>query len=158
MTNTADHQPVRYTQRQAARLIHDLWKKRVDVDYQRADAKLRIAAGLSVAVLIVGVIIGEQAGRREVVGIAVAIGLLTFVIALFKASSNYKHAYRRFVVEHLADDGTFLFCPQCQAALGAPQDAQVKRDPPTSCPECGAGPWKFERPVENPKHAAERSV
>ncbi len=157
MNTPAPPAPIRHNSREAARLVHDLWKQRIDVDYRRADTRLRIAGGLGVVILIGGLIVGESIGRKEVVGIAVAVGLLTFIIALFKASGNYKRSYRKFVLEHMADDGTFLFCPSCKAPIADPNDPASKTDPPAACPHCDAGPWRFERPVENPKHAAQQT-
>ncbi len=155
--NQTNGQPLRHTSRQASKVIHELWRPRIDVDHRAADTRLRIAAILGVVVFIAGLIIGDQAGRPAVMGIGAALGIVTFTIALAKASSHYKRGYRRFVVEHMADDGTFLFCPNCKAPLGDPDDPHVKTEPPTACHGCGTNPWRFEFPVENPKHAARRN-
>lgn len=153
-TDQTQTKPIRHSSKQASKVIHELWQPRIDVDHRKADTRLRIAAICGVVVFILGLIIGDQAGRPEVIGIGAALGIVTFIIALSKASGHYKRGYQRFVTEHMAHDGTFLFCHHCRAPLGDLANSEIKNNPPTKCRTCGTKPWRFEFPVDNPKHAA----
>ncbi|MBB6428603.1 hypothetical protein [Algisphaera agarilytica] len=136
----------RLNKKQAHKLIHGLWKQNADAMYHRRDMKLRIIAVAGVVAMLIGLGVGDMQGLPLVQAASLVAGVLVFGGALWTASRNYKTDFNRFVVAHMADDGTFLYCPECQALMGDPNDEHVRTNPPTSCTECGSKPWKFERP------------
>ena len=136
------------TEKQAHRVIHEIWRQHPDPGYQRRDIRLRLAAALGVATLLVGVYVGDRLGLAWLMVASAVLGIGMFGGALWQASRSYKVEYQRFVLAHLADDGTFLFCPECQYRLGGSDDAEAMRQPPRRCPECGAVPWRLEKPAE----------
>ncbi|MEM9752526.1 MAG: hypothetical protein AAF916_03995 [Planctomycetota bacterium] len=146
--------PERYTERRAANVIHEIMQRpeHRDDEYAAHDKRLKIAAMLGVVIVVFAVILGDQINSPETVGIGVVLGILTFGIALFKASGNYKRAYRRFVTSNMANDGTFVFCPTCQERQPIADDGQA----PKTCRSCNAKLWRFEAPPGNPKQAERR--
>jgi hypothetical protein len=136
--------PERYTERRAANVIHEIMRRpeHRDEDYAARDKRLKIAAMFGIVAIVFSVILGDQLNSPETVGIGVAVGLLIFGAALFKASRQYKDAYRRFVTDHMADDGTFAYCPACHAK----QPIDRHTSPPKTCRSCNAKLWRFERP------------
>ncbi|MEM6854089.1 MAG: hypothetical protein AAF593_06735 [Planctomycetota bacterium] len=136
----------RFSNRQAQKLVHGLWRENADPMYLRRDMKLRIVGASGVLGMLIGLWIGDQQGLAWVQIASVVAGVMVFGGALWRASRNYKADYKRFVVAHMADDGTFLFCPQCGTSLGDASEEHIRRSPPTSCLSCGGKPWKFERP------------
>ncbi|MEM8493940.1 MAG: hypothetical protein AAF663_00960 [Planctomycetota bacterium] len=144
----------RYTERRAANVIHEIMQRpeHRDDEYAAHDKRLKIAAMLGVVIVVFAVILGDQINSPETVGIGVVLGILTFGIALFKASGNYKRAYRRFVTSNMADDGTFGFCPSCKAK----QPIEDRDEGPKTCRSCNAKLWRFEAPPGNPKQAQRR--
>lgn len=136
----------RFSNKQAQKLVHGLWKENADAMYLRRDMKLRIIGVGGVLAMLIGLWIGDQQGLAWVQIASLVAGVGVFGGALWAASRNYKADYKRFVVEHLADDGTFLFCPGCRESLGDATEEHVRRSPPRSCLSCGGKPWKFERP------------
>lgn len=138
--------PTRHTDKQAARIIHDLRRARLDPVERRQDQRLQVIAASVLGATLVGLYLADLWGP-PLLKLAVLIpGVLGFFFVLWRASKRYKAGYRDFVLRHLADDGTFLFCPKCRAPLGDPADERTLREPPTRCPECGAGPWRLARP------------
>jgi hypothetical protein len=135
------------TERQAHRAIHELWRAHPTPAYQRRDVRLRFAAVVGIAILLVGLFVGDRLGLTWLMIGSGIVGASIFGGALWQASRAYKRDYQRFVVEHLADDGTFLFCPDCRHPLGSPDDPSVRENPPKRCPECGTKPWRLANPV-----------
>ncbi|MEM1109682.1 MAG: hypothetical protein AAGH99_13435 [Planctomycetota bacterium] len=146
MSDSSSSKMPRLNNRQAYKIVHGLWKENADPMYQRRDMKLRIVGVAGVIAMLIGLWIGDQQGSAAVQIASAVAGVMVFGGALWSASRNYKADYKRFVVAHMADDGTFLFCPQCRALMGDPTDERVRLQPPTSCTKCDGKPWKFERP------------
>ena len=146
MNQAATPQVTRFTSRQAAKVVHDLRQARLTPAEKSADQRLRVLAALAIGLMLVGLYVGDRIGQPWVMLASLGVGVAGFGAALFKASRQYKAGYRRFVVEHMADDGTFLFCPKCKAELGDPADESVRANPPVMCPECSSAVWRFERP------------
>ncbi|MEM9418100.1 MAG: hypothetical protein AAGA25_03465 [Planctomycetota bacterium] len=136
----------RLNNKQAQKIVHGLWKEKTDPIYHRRDMKLRMIAAAGVLAMLVGLVIGDMQGLMWVQIASLVAGVLVFGGALWTASRNYKTDYKNFVVAHMANDGTFLYCPHCLASLGDPKDELILAKPPTVCPACGGTPWKFERP------------
>ncbi|MEM1446155.1 MAG: hypothetical protein AAGF84_08875 [Planctomycetota bacterium] len=145
--------PERYTERRAANVIHEIMQRpeHRDDDYAAHDKRLKIAAMFGLIIVVFSVILGDQLSSPESVGIGVVLGILTFGVALFKASGNYKRAYRRFVTSNMAEDGTFAFCPACHA-----KQPPVAGPPRKTCWSCNAKLWRFETPPGNPKQNQRR--
>ncbi|MEM8783434.1 MAG: hypothetical protein AAGE65_11345, partial [Planctomycetota bacterium] len=143
--------PERYTERRAANVIHEIMRRpeHHDEEYAAKDKRLKIAAMFGLVIVVFSVILGDQLNSPETVGIGVALGLLVFGAALFKASGQYKQAYRKFVTSNMADDGTFGFCPSCQAK----QPIEDGDAAPKTCRSCNAKLWRFAPPAESAQKA-----
>ncbi|MEM7625274.1 MAG: hypothetical protein AAF333_06570 [Planctomycetota bacterium] len=146
--NRAVSQPevTRFTSRQAAKVIHDLRQARLSPEEKRADQRLRVVAAVSIGAMLVGLYVGDRIGQPVLMVASLVLGVLVFGSALWLASRKYKAGYQRFVLDHMADDGTFMFCPKCQALMGDPADAATRENPPRQCSECSSALWRFERP------------
>ncbi|MEM1208002.1 MAG: hypothetical protein AAGI54_01925 [Planctomycetota bacterium] len=119
------------------KVVHQLFLEHQTDDYKAGDQKLRLLGGLGVALGIGGAVFGHYVVNSDIAAVAgMLVGVLVFFAALFAASRRYKHAYRTFIEDHMADDGTFLFCPECRYDLSGQNQHRV-------CPECGAKPWIF---------------
>ncbi|MEM8739085.1 MAG: hypothetical protein AAGG38_11495 [Planctomycetota bacterium] len=138
----------RLNSKQAAKVIHELRRARMDPAERAADLRLRAVAMGGVVVMAVGLYVGDRIGNPYVMGGALAFGVGVFGVALWRASRVYRAGFQRFVVGHMAADGTFLFCPACRSALGDLDDERLRADPPGECPECATVPWRFERPSD----------
>jgi len=123
--------------RSVPRVVHQLFVEHQPDDYRKTDRALRITG---VAGIVVGLAI-TLAGNAvtnlplQITGLAVAV--VTLGTCLFIASRRYKHAYRDFITQHMADDGTFLFCPNCRYDLSTQNQHRV-------CPACNTKPWVFK--------------
>ncbi|MEM9789907.1 MAG: hypothetical protein AAF842_05820 [Planctomycetota bacterium] len=120
------------------KVVHQLFLEHQPEDYRAGDLKLRLLGALGVAIGIGGALLGHYVIKSDVAAVAgLLVGVLVFFAALFAAAKRYKHAYRAFIEDHMADDGTFLFCPNCKYNLSRQNQHRV-------CPECGAKPWRFK--------------
>ncbi len=146
--------PERFTEKRAANVIHEIMRQpeHHDADYAAHDKRLKVAAMFGLVLVVFGLILGDQINSPETIGIGVVLGILVFGVALFKASGNYKRAYRKFVTAHMADDGTFAFCPACRSR----QPIHEHEQGPRTCRNCGVPLWRFEPPPDNPKQAERR--
>ncbi|MEM9253473.1 MAG: hypothetical protein AAGB29_14105 [Planctomycetota bacterium] len=119
------------------KVVHRLFLEHQPDSYKAGDLKLRLLGALGVAIGIGGALVGHYAVQSDIAAVAgLLVGVLVFAAALFAASKRYKHAYRAFIEDHMADDGTFLFCPKCGYDLSGQNQHRL-------CPTCGAKPWVF---------------
>lgn len=127
------------TGRSVPKVVHQVFLEHQTDDYKAGDMKLRLVGLAGVGVGVAGALVGHYALQNQVATAAgIIAGTLVFFAALFAASRRYKRAYRAFIEDNMADDGTFLFCPNCK--YGLHNQAQLR-----VCPECGTKPWKFTK-------------
>ena len=131
--------PAPAPKRNVERIVHEVFREHASDEYRRRDKTLRFVGLGGVVVALVSLGVGNAINQPWVMACGAGVGLGVFAVALFKASRLYKHSRLDFIKASMADDGTFLFCPKCRYDLRGSQTT------PTSCPECGAVPWKFEQ-------------
>ncbi|MEM6334581.1 MAG: hypothetical protein AAF823_14710 [Planctomycetota bacterium] len=124
--------------RSVPRVVHQIFLKNQPADYRQGDVKLRVIGGIGVAVGVIGALIGRGVGSDVAAIAGMLFGAAIFGGALFAASRRYKRAYRSFIEQNMADDGTFLFCPNCHYDLRGQTQHKL-------CPECGTKPWVFKQ-------------
>lgn len=118
--------------------LHRLWTANQSEAYKKRDLQFRI---FGVGALVVGFAIaglGYQMGVTAVIIVGMVLAIGGFGVALGKASRYYHASRKQWVKDQMAEDGTFLFCPQCD------YDLRKCALPIAACPECGTKPYRFD--------------
>jgi uncharacterized paraquat-inducible protein A len=118
--------------------VHQLFVEHQPEDYRRVDRRLRVVGLVGVGVGLGVALAASAAGSLAFQIVGVAIAVVTLGVALFLASRRYKRAYRQFIEDHMADDGTFLYCPNCKYDLSTQNQHRL-------CPKCQTKPWVFKQ-------------